>query len=261
MASVHSRAAVLTSMAVLPGLARGADSVDADEDGIDDAHELSIARAYFPYFSLDAEDRCARHGVLFRVTPHPDDATKLAIWYVVLYERDCGRRGIGAHVGDDEVFGELVDPARPAPEGILAVRAISHQDAICERVTTCGKLQGCTPCATAARAGSAYPVVFASANKHGNYASQTACDFWPCDLGSCTLSGAPDSPDFVNAGEPGYPLVNDLTRDGFITREKGWTEASLVHFDPWSPARFGNAGDVSDDLTDASFLISPAGCD
>src|SRR5437762_13217515 len=68
---------------------------DADGDGIDDATELSLAQSYFPYFSIDPDDRCSRHGVLFRVTPNPDDPTEIAIWYVILFEHDCGVRQLG----------------------------------------------------------------------------------------------------------------------------------------------------------------------
>lgn len=235
--------------------------VDIDEDGIDDATELSLAKSYFPYYSLNPEDRCSRHGVLFRLTPHPDDSKKLAIWYVVLFELDCGRRGLGAHVGDDEVFGVIVDPELPAPAGILAIRGISHQDAICERVSSCGSLPGCRPCSTAKRAERTYPVVFSSRNKHGNYAGEDACNHWVCDLGSCALNPVPDTPAFVNAGEPWHPLARNLsTGDGFITAENGWTEPTLRDFDPWGSVKFGNAGDVADDMTDSSFLISPSGC-
>ena len=239
------------------------DARDADGDGIDDATELSLAQSYFPYFSIDPDDRCSRHGVLFRVTPHPDDPTKIALWYVILFEHDCGVRqlgGLGGHVGDDEVFGEIVDPTRPAPEGILAIRAISHQDTTCEGVTTCGSLNHCQPCITATKAGQRYPVVFSSGDKHGNYTSLSGCSRGLCELGGCVLNPHPDMPQFVNAGEPDRPLTRNLTLSGLITSANGWTEPSLMHFDPWGSHNFGGAGDVTDDLMDDSFLVAPTGC-
>ena len=231
-----------------------------DGDGIDDEAERRLAESYFPYFSVDSREDCGRHGVLFRLSPHPSDPTKIAIWYVVLFERDCGLRGIGAHVGDDEVFGVVVDPSVPAPEGILAVRAISHQNTTCENVTTCGKLPRCAPCETATRNGRPYPVVYSSFRKHGGYTSSGECNSWPCDFHGCSLSAAPDEPVFVNAGEPGHPLVRDLTNAGLVTQASGWTEPSLMHFDPWSGRKFGGAGDVTDDMEDTSFLVSTSGC-
>jgi hypothetical protein len=231
--------------------------VDADGDGIDDAKEQQLAEGYFPYFSINPGDNCTRHGVLYRLTPHPADASKIAIWYIVLYENDCG---LGGHVGDDEVFGVVIDPAVPAPSGILAIKAISHQGTACEHVGTCGSLPNCGACTTAQRNGKPYPVVFASLNKHGNYADEGSCDLWWCDLNGCALSPAPDSPSFVNAGEPGKPLTNDLSKNGFVNAQNGWTQTALMSFDPWGNTNFGGAGNVTSDLQDLSFVIAPSGC-
>ncbi len=228
---------------------------DADQDGIPDDAELALARAYFPYYSIDSRDDCARHGVLFRLSPHPDDPEKIAIWYVVLYEQDCGRLGLGAHLGDDEGVSAVIDPKIAPPEGILALRAISHQNTVLERETNCGSLPGLGACRTADVGGKPFPVVFASANKHGQYVSQLSCNTWPNDLGACSLSRAPDEPPMVNAGEPGHALSKDLTTAGFITTDNGWSEASLLHFDPWSGRKFGRAGNLTEDLVDPAFLI------
>ncbi len=150
--------------------AAGSAAVDADGDGLDDADELAWAKSYFPYYSVAPDDKCPRHGVLFRVSPHPDDASKLALWYVMMFENDCGA---GGHPGDDEVFGAVVDPSVPAPDGLLAVRAISHQGTLCEQTTTCGTLPSCKPCTQAQNRS----VVFASVNKHGGYVNEGTCDF------------------------------------------------------------------------------------
>jgi hypothetical protein len=234
-----------------------AGGVDADGDGIDDASELQMAEDYFPYFSLNPSDNCTRHGVLFRLSPHPDDATKIAIWYDVLYENDCG---LGGHVGDDEMFGMVIDPKTPPPAGILAMRGISHQGTACEDTTTCGSLPNCGACTTAQKGSDLFPVVFAAVNKHGNYVDQDSCNTWWCDLGGCALNSAPDLPLFVNAGEPGRPLSNNLTTNGFITAANGWTQAALMNFDPWGNTDFGGAGNVTDDLQDMSFIVAPSGC-
>ena len=247
---------------VLDGAAADATtSMDADADGLPDATEAALARDFFPYVSLDPADHCARHGVVYRVTPHPSSPGKIVIWFDLLYEHDCGLNG---HPGDDEVFAVVADPAIPAPGGILAVRAISHQGTPCEIVTTCGSLPGCAPCTTAPRDGKDYPVVFPSIDKHGSYVSESTCDASTiCDVGGCTLNAAPDRPGpsaMVNAGEPARPLVRDLTAGGFITPENGWAEPTLLDFDPWGDTNFGGAGNVTSDLQDPAFVVPGSGC-
>ncbi len=233
-------------------------AADLDGDGIADALEATLAKKYFPYYSLAPKDKCPRHGVLYRLTKHPGDAAKIMIWYVVLYEKDCGALG---HVGDAEVFGALVDPTKPPPAGLLALRAISHYGTLCQKKTTCGSLPGCSACTTAKRGSQMWPVVFSSVNKHGGYVSEKTCDLnFLCDLGGCTLNSTPSAPPMVNAGEPGKPLVTDLTTQGFITPKNGWTETALKNFNPWSSKKFGTAGVVKDDLTDKAFVVSPSGC-
>ena len=59
-------------------------------------------------------------------------------------------------------------------------------------------------------------------------------------------------------GEPTAPLVHDLTSAGFITASNGWTEAELMNHGPWNAAvDFGSAGNVADDLADATFVPQP----
>ena len=232
--------------------------VDIDGDGLDDADESAWAEEYFPFYAIHPSDGCKTHGVVYRLSPHPADATKLSITYDVLYDADCGANG---HDGDDEVFSVLVDPKKPGVSGILAVRAISHQGTPCEHDTTCGVCQGMSACGTAQRNGSAYPVVYASKDKHGNYADKPTCDTsFICDFGGCGLPSTADASPLVNAGEAGKPLVSNLTTQGFITTTNGWTHQELFDFDPWKPGNFGGAGDVSKDLVDPAFVIAPTGC-
>ena len=104
-------------------------------------------------------------------------------------------------------------------------------------------------------------VVFTSVNKHGGYVNEQICDAnLICDFGGCALNPKPSNPPMTNAGEPGKPLVTDLTTQGFITTANGWKETKLLHFNPWSASKFGGAGVVSDDLTDKAFMVSPSGC-
>jgi hypothetical protein len=224
---------------------------DLDHDGLLDADELRIASEYLPFLSISDADACARNGILFRMRPHPDDATRLAVTMIVLYETDCGA---GGHVGDDEVFGMTLDPSRPAPDGILAIRTIAHQNTACELVTDCGAGCGLDACTMGSRRGAAYPAIFASRDKHGWYAHEAQCDNACFFTNQCDMASAGAEPMLLNAGEPGAMLVTNLTTAGLITAANGWTEATLFDFDPWADMDFGGAGNTTSDLVDAAFL-------
>jgi len=225
--------------------------VDDDGDGIDDARELEIANASLPYISLAPDDGCARDGLLVRVRPHPQDPSKLLIVYDHLFETDCG---LGGHTGDNEVFGVAIDPEIPSPLGILAIKAASHQGTPCQRISECSTCGSDTrsACDVAAYDGNLYPVVYASKDKHGQYATKGSCGFGTC-LDSCSSNPTPDRPPIVNAGEPDHHAISDLTDQGFITDANGWTKPELLHFDPWGPDDFGGAGNIADDLVDPTF--------
>lgn len=227
-------------------------SADRDGDGLDDAYEDKIVSEYLPYLSIDAGDKCPRAILVYRLYPHPDaPKTRLHLIVDTLFETDCGASG---HVGDNEVFGLTIDPSKPAPAGILAVRAISHQGTTCEAVTNCGSCAGLEKCTTATRRGAAYPVVFYSKDKHGSYMQESKCDNACFFTNFCTLAPTPTEPRMINAGEPGKPMVNDLTAAGMITTAAGWTEMTVFAYDPWGGKEFGKAGKVSEDLVDKAFL-------
>jgi hypothetical protein len=229
-----------------------AEPVDADGDGLDDMYETQLARNYVPYLSLDPGDRCPRDGLVARVRPHPDDPAKILIVYSHVFEHDCG---FESHVGDNEAFGIVIDPSLPAPDGILAIRTVSHQNTPCQRITECSTCpgDGRPQCDLADDDGEKWPVLYASKSKHGQYATLAQCPLLGTCLDKCTFSNTRTRPAVVNAGEPGAPLVEDLTAQGFVTPANGWTEASLMHFDLWNADHFGTAGSVAGDLTDATF--------
>jgi hypothetical protein len=227
--------------------------VDDDGDGLADDVELQLASDYLPYLSLDPDDGCPLSGLVARVRPHPADPTKILIVYSHLFERDCG---LGGHVGDNEAFGVAIDPAMPAPAGILAIKTASHQGTPCERISEC------STCATDTRdrcdVASGWPVLYASKGKHGQYATKDRCSLLGTCFDQCTLAAARTTPPIVNAGEPGRPLVTDLTAQGFITPANGWTEPDLMNFDPWTvTGDFGGAGNVAGDLQDSTFEPGP----
>jgi hypothetical protein len=188
------------------------------------------------------------------VRTHPADPTLLHVVVIRLFERDCGAAG---HVGDNEAFAMTIDPAVPAPDGILVVRAISHQGTLCEHVSECGRCGAADveACTLAARGGvEGFPVVFYSRGKHGGYMSEAACDFACFLTNYCTLAPESSEPPMINVGEPEAPLVTNLTDAGLITAGAGWTEAALFDYDPWGPETFGTAGNVAEDLVDDAFL-------
>jgi len=221
--------------------------LDLDGDGIGDQAEMELALAYRPFLSLHPDDGCPLGGIVLRVRPHPQDPALVHIIYDHLFEEDCGATG---HVGDNEVFAVTVDPSQPPPAGIRAIRAIAHQNTPCQKVSDCGACGDMAACATAPRAGQAWPVVYSSRDKHGSYVA--GCQ-WSC-FDSCELAGTGDDPLMVNAGEPDAHLTDDLTAAGLITESAGWSEPSLFNVSPWDPDHdFGSAGNIAGDLTDPAF--------
>jgi hypothetical protein len=231
--------------------------VDLDDDGLDDRVEQQLAADYVPYLSLDPADGCPLSGLVARVRKHPADPTKILIVYSHLFQRDCGLAG---HVGDNEAFGVAIDPLVPPPAGILAIKTASHQGTPCERIsecTTCA-LDGRPHCDVATYNGAPWPVLYASKDKHGQYATKSKCSLIGTCFDQCTLNPTRSRPPVLNVGEPAAALTHDLTADGFITAQNGWTEAELMNFDPWDPATdFGGAGNIADDLQDDTFAPAP----
>ena len=229
----------------------GAATADLDGDGIDDATEQTLAETYLPFLSLDPDDGCSLGGIVFRLYPHPTDPAFVHIIYDHLFETDCGVNG---HTGDNEVFGATINPQIPPPEGIVALRAVTHQGQICEKTTACGVCPDLNACATGMKNGKAYPVAFSSKDKHATYVEQDQCNVFAC-FDSCSLNEKDTPVLLVNAGEPTAHLTEDLTTNGFITEQNGWTKQELFNFNPWDPAKeFGGAGNIAEDLQDPAFL-------
>ncbi|MFO0613626.1 MAG: hypothetical protein U0414_13605 [Polyangiaceae bacterium] len=253
-ASVSTSASAATTGASSASTGTGP-GIDLDLDGIDDATEAMLAAAYRPYLSYHGDEACSLGGIVYRVHPHPKEPGRIHIVYDHLFETDCGA---GGHVGDNEAFGVTIDPAVPPPAGILSLVAIGHQGTLCEQVSTCGQCAGADACALADLGGTPYPVVFTSKDKHASYVAEGGCGFTNC-FDQCEITSPPADAPMVNVGEPGAPLVTDLTDQGFITAVNGWTEMELFHVDPWDTTKdFGGAGNVADDLVDLAFV--PPAC-
>jgi hypothetical protein len=223
---------------------------DRDHDGLDDGDELAWAQQYLPYLSLSPEDHCPTAGIIVRVTPHATPGF-VHIVYDVLYDNDCG---LGGHVGDDERFATTIDPAMPSPDGIVAIRAISHKGSVCEMTSECGRCSGEGACQTLPKNGVPWPAVWASRDKHGNYVDRSStCQLIGTCLDDCDDRATPAALPLVNVGEPCAPLVDNLTTQGFITTANGWTNQALFNYAPWGGQPFGQADVLASDLTDPAF--------
>ena len=227
---------------------------DQDQDGLDDAQEQMWAEQYLPYVSVAPDEDCPTSGLVVRVSPHPTSGF-IQIRYDFLYNEDCG---IGGHIGDDENLAITIDPSMPPPNGIVAITGIPHKGSECQKTTTCGRCAGLDACATLAIGGTQWPAVWPAKNKHGNYVNRSnTCDLLNTCLDECQDNSSPTRPPIVNVGEPCFPLVSNLTTQGFITTANGWTHQELFNYDPWGGLNFGGASVISIDLTDSS-LDTPA---
>lgn len=221
--------------------------VDLDHDGLDDAWEMQVAQAYLPTLAKHPQDACPLSGIAFRVRPHPQNPALLNIIYDHLFQDDCGAT---SHVGDNECFAITVNPAKPAPQGITAVKAISHQNTPCQKVTECGTCNNLPACA------GARPSLYSSKDKHGGYAVLATCNHILSCLDQCADGVAATVP-MVNVGEPAAHLIDDLSDGGFITTANGWSKTQLFHYSPWDTAKkFGGAGNVANDFLDPAFVAA-----
>ena len=225
---------------------------DRDLDGLDDAWEHQIATAYVPALAKHPQDACPLSAIAYRVRRHPSNPALLAIVYGQLFEGAVGRP---PPPGANEFLGITVNPPKPAPEGITAVKAISHQNTACQKITECGSCNNLPACA-AQPDGGTRPQLFSSKDKHGGYSILATCNNVLSCLDQCAPGVAATVP-MVNVGEPTAPLTRDLTDAGLITAANGWTKQQFFHFDPWDPAKkFGGAGTVAEDFVDPAFVAN-----
>ena len=225
---------------------------DDDGDGLDDDFEREIAERNLPAIYAHPDERCgAPRGVVYRARRHPDRPARVAITYVVLYDRDCG--SWNGHLADNEAFGITVDlDARPGAPATVALISDAHRHTICDSLSTCQTAPGTSACAPT---GSDRTAVYSSRAKHANYLFPEVCA-GNC-LDDCAAGPVDPAPLLVDVGEPEAPLVHDLSSDAtmMISTAGGW-HAPLLHFDPWMAGLFGDAGHVREQLEK---LLAPVG--
>jgi len=228
-------------------------TTDQDADGVDDSLEREVAELNFPKVLQATDESCgAPRGVLYRVRRHPANPGRLVITYVILYGFDCGE--LNGHVGDAESFAITVDlGAQPGAAATVGVETVAHAGTVCNSTSSCATAAGTGKCGeSAAQSSPAEVVIYTSANKHGNYLSASTCDNNCFD--SCSTGQRITGP-LLNVGEPGHPLVTDLTAQGFVQAPYGWPK-ELLNFNPWGTAEFSGGGRVDKPLTD---LTAPPG--
>ncbi len=185
-----------------PGLSAGSweetTSQDLDGDGFSQNFEFQLARHFFPTIWYDSgEDTSSPGGnhnhrennqpgrLLFRVRPHPQSPSHIAITYVLLYRIDGGEGPVGSwacHMGDVEPFAITLkpDPACALGYSMQAIDTWAHDgNADAPRYVS-----GCNWGFSAA-AVSHSDIVLASENKHGNYLRDSECDAGLFGLENC----------------------------------------------------------------------------
>jgi hypothetical protein len=199
---------------------------DADADGLDDACELALARAFAPELVVDRRD-CLwaadtaggrlGGGYLF-VAQRQGARVRLA--YLAAYYRDCGWSGAacalragacGAHAGDSElvVVDVVPDDARGrwrAEAVFLSAHCFGRSDGRCRWYR--GRALDRFAWADAAPRGA--PRVWVARGKHAHYPSRASCDagHWlydSCD-GNREVARFPVRSAGQNAGSRARPL-------------------------------------------------------
>jgi hypothetical protein len=212
---------------------------DADGDGLDDDFEREIAELNFPKVYLATSEPCGTpRGVIYRARRHPQNPSRVAVTYIVLYGVDCGT--LNGHLGDAESFAITVDlDVEPGAPATVGIEAWAHAGTVCASTSSCDAQAGTSACGFAdGDGGVGEMIVYASAAKHASYLSSSTCIdncFDSCNMGD-RISGP-----LLNVGEPDHPMVTDLTTQGFVQAADGW-DAKLLHFNPWSALEFAGGG-------------------
>lgn len=235
-----------------PGLSPGSweetTSSDLDADGIPQELEFRLARHFFPTIWYDeGEDTSSPGGnhshrenhqpgrLLFRVRPHPQSPSHIAITYALLYRADGGEgygATVGCHAGDVEPFAITLKPDPSCALGYSMdwIETWAHGE------SSTGRKQagGCNWGSSAATV-SHTDVVLASENKHGNYLSESKCDSGlPAGAENCDTdwtAGDVNAWRGLNVGERSGPIPlvvqrhDDLSPLGFDDRT--WTSGSF----------------------------------
>lgn len=253
-----------------PGLAAGSweetTSADLDGDGLSQEYELGLAQHFFPTIWYDSgEDTSSPGGnhdhrennqpgrLLFRVRPHPQVPSKIAITYALLYRIDGGE-GFGAtwacHMGDVEPFAISLKPDPSCALGyrMESITTWAHEGTSSEHVST-RYADGCNWGFSVA-AVSFTDAVLSSENKHGNYLSDSECDGALGGLENCNYDWTAVDVNAwtgLNVGESSAQRHADLSPLGFDNQL-------------WAGQNFCGGPHSDDDLGELNDCLARQGC-
>lgn len=225
-----------------PGLRAGSweetTFADLDGDGMPQELELRLAQHFFPTIWYDSgEDTSSPGGnhnhreenqagrLLFRVRPHPQAPSHIAITYALLYRVDGGEGVAGVtgacHLGDVEPFAITLkpDPSCALGYSMESIDTWAHDGAAGDPRYPSGCNWGFSVAAV-----SHTDIVLASENKHGNYLTDAECDSGLLGAENCDTdwtAGDVNAWIGLNVGEPEPASARrhaDLSPLGFDSR-------------------------------------------
>ncbi|MEJ7758279.1 MAG: hypothetical protein WKF55_01675 [Gemmatimonadaceae bacterium] len=161
-------------------------TVDRDQDGVDDGCEYELAAAFRPqmvFMSDDCDTRRAPHFAV-RQSNSPDWGGVIYIFYALSYVYDCGPAfscpilypDCNPHAGDSEW---IILEVGPSPSGSTAPWALKYGTLSAHWRTSAESTAGYPASALEdAEYSPAYgaPRIWAAQNKHSNYRTENDCD-------------------------------------------------------------------------------------
>lgn len=212
---------------------------DLDDDGLTDRWEDLALEALTPRVRFDEEEKLfydpeAVFTAVGRVSPVPENPARIRFHLVIAHARDYGCMGFGDHDGDSErvlLDLEAVDSPSLGDAVLVQAYTAAHECTVSDhsaRYTGAGLEElefEDDPITETPRW-----VIYSSRNKHATYITKEICE--PVFTG-CFESCGPDRvrdpllfdlrPLVANVGEPGAPLLEELSALGF-PGEEAWID-------------------------------------